>query len=243
MTRARVGVAYRGEAQAARARQLADRLELPLGPLEADFLLVRTGERLELREVGGGAGPVFVDFARAPRRERRDPLLRAVGLKGSELPGVVDATAGLGQDAFALARQGAQVTLLERSPVVAALLEDGLDRAGRTPELAATAARMRLVTGDALELLPQLPPPAVVYLDPMYPLSEKRALKRKEMRLFRGLVGDDEDVEQLFAQAREVALERVVVKRPRKAPFLGGSKPSATWRSTTVRFDLYLPAP
>ncbi|GHM54843.1 hypothetical protein ECZU51_35130 [Escherichia coli] len=52
-------------------------------------------------------------------------MAKAVGIKGDYLPDVVDATAGLGRDAFVLASVGCRVRMLERNPVVAALLDDG----------------------------------------------------------------------------------------------------------------------
>ena len=70
-------------------------------------------------------GDVFVDFvagAMAHRRKfgggRGEAIAKAVGIKGAELPSVIDATAGLGRDAFVLASIGCQVRLVERHPVV-----------------------------------------------------------------------------------------------------------------------------
>lgn len=99
------------------------------------LVLVQTGQRLELRRQGQCGGAVFVDFvsgALAWRRQygggRQEALVKAVGVKGDYLPCVLDATAGLGRDAFILAAAGCRVHMLERHPVVAALLEDGLRR-------------------------------------------------------------------------------------------------------------------
>ena len=63
------------------------------------------------------------------------------------MPTVVDATAGLG--AMPRARlPGCGVTLIERSPVVAALLQDGLTRAGQDPEIGPwVRERMQLLHG------------------------------------------------------------------------------------------------
>ncbi len=81
---------------------------------------------------------------------RGQALPRAAGLTGSATPRIVDATAGLGRDAFLLASLGAEVTLLERSPEVHALLADGIARASQaSPEFAAIVARMTLHLGDA----------------------------------------------------------------------------------------------
>lgn len=223
------------------ASRLAARLQLPLGT-PADYYLYLSPERLELQQHGSKSGAVYVDFAASDmlRRiadQRREPLHRAMAVKAK--PSVIDATAGLGEDALLLAAAGCQVTMLERSAIVAALLEDGLRRATAIPELAQSLARLRLVQGDARVLLPQLARAQVIYLDPMYPQSGKSAAKRKEMTVFRRLLGDDDDAAELLELARDFALERVVVKRPLKAAPLGASKPTASLKGRTTRFDIY----
>ena len=223
----------------AKAEELAKRLELPLG-LDAKLYLM-VGERLELREASAKTGPVYVDFASLLHRPKqgKDLIAKAVGVKGNYRPSVLDATAGLGQDAFILASYGCEVRMYERSPVIYALLEDGLARAKADKTLADIASKMSLSYGDARLLLPTLSEkPDVIYLDPMYPDSGKTAAKRKEMRLFRELVGDDLDVQDVVEAALETALNRVVLKRPLKAPTF--AKPSYTLRGKTVRFDVYV---
>ena len=232
----------------AEAKALAARLDLPLMGDVQDALLYLTGEKLELRQTGLHApGPVYADFVQGRADYRRKHgggrgqlLAKAVFPKGFTSPTVVDATAGLGRDAFVLASLGARVTLLERSPIAYALLDDALRRA-HTSEVADIAARMTLHVGDAvtyLEALSELPD--VIYLDPMYPHTNKQALQKKEMQLFRQLVGADEDAAELLAAARRVALERVVVKRPAGAPWLGDMQPQGKLESKNTRFDLYL---
>jgi 16S rRNA (guanine1516-N2)-methyltransferase len=218
-----------------KAETLAKQLQLPLGADTGLYLVV--GERLELREAGMKTGPVYVDFLGLAKRPNhtKDLTAKAVGVKGNYRPTVVDATAGLGQDAFILASYGCKVQMIERSPVIAALLQDGLERAEGLEPL----SRLQLITGDAKEILPQfIQKPEVVYLDPMYPDSGKSAAKRKEMRLFRELVGDDTDITELFEIALKTARGRVVLKRPLKAPTL--AKPSHVLRGKTVRFDVYV---
>jgi 16S rRNA (guanine1516-N2)-methyltransferase len=225
----------------AEAEALARRLELPLDTNAKLHLVV--GERLELREAHTKTGPVYVDFADIKQRLKhgKDLIAKAVGIKGSYRPTVLDATAGLGQDAFIMASYGCEVRMLERSPIIHGLLEDGLERAKKNKELSDIMSRMSLSYGDAKLILPKLSQderPDVIYLDPMYPESGKSAAKRKEMRLFRELVGDDPDVPEVFEIALETALNRVVLKRPLKAPSYG--KPSFVTKGTTLRFDVYL---
>jgi 16S rRNA (guanine1516-N2)-methyltransferase len=189
---------------------------------------------------------MYVDFTKldlrpyGPNLSRRQPLARALGKKTRT---VVDATAGLAQDALLLARMGFRVTAFERSPVVAALARDGLRRL-ETQTASAPGYQLRLITGDARALLPALlPRPDAVYLDPMFPPKRKKsAAVKKEMRLLRELVGDDTDALELFDISRRSALDRVVVKRPDDAPPLAPD-PSFSFSGKLVRYDVYLSRP
>jgi len=214
-------------------------------------VLVGTGKRVELRESPTRAeGAVWAEFAAGRFRHRlrfggrgSQALARAVGWKrGTPAPAVVDATAGLGRDAFLLAWLGCRVTAVERSPAVWLLLRDGLLRASRDPELAPAVDRLTLLRGEAGALLPGLAARGlapVVCLDPMHPPRRSTALVRKEMRLLRSQVGGDEDAGELFRAARAAAAARVVVKRPLHAPALAAA-PDFVLRGRSTRFDVYL---
>lgn len=251
----RIAVAHEPSADPMAAAALAAELALPLAPdlVATSFthLLVLTPARLELRELGSdGPGPVYVDFATgavAHRRRfgggRNQPLARAVGLKGGATPTVVDTTAGLGRDAFVLAWLGCATRLVERSPIIAALLRDGLQRAARDPDIGpSVVGRLSLTVADGRDYLRELAEdqrPDVVYLDPMYPRRRKSALAGKEMRLLRQLVGDDADTPELLVTALAGARQRVVVKRPRLAPALAGPLPGFQVVAPNTRFDVY----
>lgn len=236
------------------AQALALELGLPLAgnpPPQSGLLLECGGTGLVLRQLGDDApGPVQVDFVSGRAAHRRrfgggrgQPLARAIGLKQGRTPSVLDMTAGLGRDAFVLASLGCEVDMIERSPVIHALLRDGLYRAREDGETAPIAARMRLHQGDSLvlsEVALTLPRPQVVYLDPMYPHRRKSALVKKEMRLFQQLVGEDGDSAGLLVVARNTALQRVVVKRPAGAEPLAGCTPAYSISSPNTRYDVYL---
>lgn len=234
------------------ARELARRLQIPWreqAPPEG--LILRLGAAgLALHDASAPREqPLRVDFEsgnmgyRQRAGFRRDELLaRAAGLKGGACPAILDATAGLGRDAFMLASLGCEVTLCERHPIVFALLEDGLERAARSAGLAPIIARMRLTPVDAMAYLGREPAsaPEVIVLDPMFPERTKSAMVKKPMRLFHGLVGADPDADTLLEYARARARRRVVVKRPLHAPALGGMPPSLSFKGKAVRFDVYL---
>lgn len=213
-----------------------------------DYLLTYTARRLELRQTGrAGTGPIVVDFVGGPFGYRRmhnggrQPLARAIGVRNLSKPYVIDMTAGLGRDAFVLAALGCRVSMLERSPIVHALLADGLARAADFPALAPVCERLSLCQADGIFYLNPLAGnrPDVGYLDPMYPHRRQSALNKKEMRVLRDIVGDDDDAPALLAAALRVATRRVVVKRPRLAPPLEGPPPVAQIKGSTTRYDIY----
>jgi 16S rRNA (guanine1516-N2)-methyltransferase len=168
---------------------------------------------------------------------RGQPLGRAVG---SGARTAIDATAGLGFDAFALAAIGLQVKAVEREPWVRALLERAHSRAAADAALAPIAARVRIVAADARELLASHQPVDVVLLDPMFPAKRKSDAKPpKAMQALAAVVGADQDSDVLLLLALTVARQRVVVKRPRQAPPLANLKPAWTIEGKLLRFDVY----
>ncbi|GAA0349892.1 16S rRNA (guanine(1516)-N(2))-methyltransferase RsmJ [Morganella psychrotolerans] len=215
----------------------------------APMALVLTPEGLELRKCDEPKlGGIRVDFAGGTMAHRRrfgggrgEAVAKAVGIKKSYVPSVVDATAGLGRDAFVLASLGCRVRMIERHPVVAALLDDGLQRAYQDSEIGSwMRERMVLIHASGIDALADIsPPPEVVYLDPMYPHRQKSALVKKEMRVFQSLVGADEDADKLLTPALALATRRVVVKRPDYAEPLAGQKAPAALETKSHRFDIY----
>nr|WP_244989125.1 16S rRNA (guanine(1516)-N(2))-methyltransferase RsmJ [Pantoea cypripedii] len=218
---------------------------------DSGLALVLTASHLELRKRDEPKlGGIFVDFvsgAMAHRRRfgggRGEAVAKAVGIKGDYLPDVVDATAGLGRDAFVLAALGCRVRMLERHPVVAALLEDGLRRGYDDPEIGGwLRERLTLLHVVSQQALSEITPaPDVVYLDPMYPHRQKSAMVKKEMRVFQSLVGADEDADALLEPARRLAKKRIVVKRPDYAPPLAGVVTQSAVVTKSHRFDIYPP--
>lgn len=240
-----------------RAESLASSLRIDktrLGEPKCDVLLAVTRERLELRVMQGeadllGGNAVFADLTAidttSPAGRKLDmPLLKAVGIKKGHgyRPTVIDCTAGLGEDAWLLAAHGCSVTAIERQPIIAALLNDAIQRAATDkPEI---AQRLTLNSANAIDWLSQArdPKPQALILDPMFPTGRK-AKERKPMRILRMLAGDDDDAPALLKAALSTGIHRVCVKRPLKAPAIKNEKrpaPDVTYKGKAVRFDVYL---
>ncbi len=223
---------------------LSQTLALPFfdtPPATTSYLrLVHRGVAVELHDPTTGAR-LRVEFSAEELKRYRsggsgpNPLRRALGPRGRH---IVDATAGLGRDAVHLAALGYEVTAIERNAVVSTLACDGLARARAADLFAADNPRWH--TGDARRILPTLvPPPACVYLDPMFPPKRKKsAAVRKEMQLLRALTGDDGDFLELFNLARALTTDRVVVKRPIDAPPIAARR-QAQYSGKLVRYDVY----
>jgi 16S rRNA (guanine1516-N2)-methyltransferase len=227
-------------------------------PSDNTLFLELTDSQLQLVQTGKNSpGPIVVDFISGQATHRRrfgggkgQTIARAAGLSKSSIPLILDATAGLGNDAFVFASLGANVILMERSTVSAALLEDGLERGRQETEISTIINRMHLIHGDSLTLLPQLrklqlpekfsQQVDVIYLDPMFPRRHKTAQAKKEMSALQQLVGADNDSGRLLEICHNVATKRIVVKRPIKAEYLAGSKPSFSMPMKKHRFDIYL---
>ncbi|MBF0359294.1 MAG: class I SAM-dependent methyltransferase [Magnetococcales bacterium] len=218
--------------------------------LQQGMYLALTEKHLELRPGNQSTeGPVFAEFIsgkmgyrRAQGLGRKQLIARAVGIKKGLLPTILDATPGLGRDGFILACLGCSVRMIERSVVVAALLEDGLNRAMADPATSGVIKEnISLEVADAKHIMKLCQQPEqVVYLDPMYPHRTKSALVKKEMRSLRAVVGGDEDAKELLESALSYATDRVVVKRPHPAPTLGNLTPDFAITGKKTRFDIYL---
>ena len=172
---------------------------------------------------------------------RGQDLPKAAGFKPGINPHIIDATAGLGRDAFLLASLGATVTMIERSTEMHTLLHDGMARAldagGVTAEI---ISRMKLIHGDAIQLLPSLSP-EIVLVDPMHPPRNKSALVKAEMRQIRAIVGIDDDQTRLMQTALAHASRRVVLKWPSKAAPMADIPPASHQIiGKSVRYDVFM---
>jgi len=248
--------------RAAQAEQLSALLHLPLlsnqfpeSILDYAFVVMFSPDAITLQQSGRKApGPIIVEFTEGAVDHRRkfgggkgQMIAKAVGVKASVYPRVLDATAGMGKDSFVLATLGCQLTMIERSPVVHLLLQDGLRRAQefareQDAELQHVINRMQLIAQDSRAYLESLTPeqfPDVIYLDPMFPERQKTADVKKEMVAFHSVVGKDEDADALLPLALAHVNYRVVVKRPRKAPFLNNQTPSYQLEGKSSRYDIY----
>lgn len=207
--------------------------------------------RLALKSSDGKETPVAADFSGgkqgyrlAADRVRHERLVKALGGMPTEPLNVVDGTGGLGRDALVMAQAGFHVDIIERSPIIHALLADGIERLRKDD--GALAARLRLHWGDSYQWLikqnENLQEYFAVYLDPMFPQRQKSAAIKKDLLWLQQLerAPEEGEAQRLLSAARARAKKRVVVKRPLRAPALGDQVAGYSLDGKAIRFDVYL---
>lgn len=227
------------------AQELASNLNLPYSDKDEskhDYWLILDQSGLALvSNKNKRLKPLYIDFeigSTEYRKQhtslRKEPLARAIGIHPDKKPLIVDATAGFGQDSYLLACLGYNITMLERSPILFALLQDGLKRL-----TSPISQQLTLVRADSREWLPHCKPsPDIIYLDPMFPERKKSAAVKKNMAMLHELL-DDSDEDDLLDVALACATYRVVVKRPRLSVNLAGKSPTYTITGPKIRYDIY----
>lgn len=170
---------------------------------------------------------------------RKGVFNQAVGKKTSN---VLDATGGWGADALLMCLQGYDVTVIERHPLMALMLEDAFNRLGKTPWAQENEVSVpRLVFKDAEEYFSEVQTSGVdcIYLDPMFPPKRKKsAAVNKQMQFLQWLLPSEQDAAELLSAALATNVKRVVVKRPQHAaPLL--CDPQERFSGKLVHYDVY----
>lgn len=182
------------------------------------------------------------NFIRRKNQANSQDIIKAIGIKGNLIkPKVLDTTAGQGRDSFILASLGCNITLLERNKVIYLLLKNAIENAKNNDELKNIVKNMTIINQDSIKFLENNNDFFdVIYLDPMFPKSKKSRLVKKDMQIFREIVGNDLDSSKILESALKSNTKRVVVKRMNKSDFLDNKKPNFSIKGTSIRFDVYI---
>lgn len=232
-----IAVGYEDQTLYADALKLAERLALPLDNQAANLLLLTAHSlRLKISPFKALEANFSVEFWNKRRQEgKKQGIVKACQPKPGKR--ILDATAGWGRDAAILAVFGASVLMLERNPVIHALLEDALTRQDTASRLALQLQLEKANAMDYLYSLAEADYPHLIYIDPMHPSRQKSALVKKDLQILQQINGPDSDVLALIELAKTRAKEKVVVKWPPSlAPLI---KPDFSFAGKTVRFDVY----
>ena len=183
----------------------------------------------------------FVQYLQQWKRQqlglKKELLSRSLGIKGEVSLRVGDFTCGSGKDASMLMFWKQKVLAFERNPQVFLLLKDALERLKNDENFSSYASFLKLHFGNGIHQKQEID---VAYYDPMFfsPHAKQKAKGRKEMEVFKKLVGDDRDDRENLETLRSF-YKRIVVKRGDKHPSLHEDI-NQCWKGKTVRYDMYL---
>lgn len=227
-----------------KARHWSEFLKAPLNPssvedfffhfhVSSSSVFVRD---LEKRTLEIDFDKNHLDYQRKGHRGKNELVAKALGVaKGYHR--ILDLSVGLAVDSVFLTQLGFQVTGVERSPVLYALLKEAFERTQKD-----YLKSYNLVFSDSLKYLQEHRSSMEIdsiYFDPMYPHKKKSALPKQEMMVFRDLVGHDDDAAEVLKEALACPVQRVVVKRPIHAEeLLPGVRHS--YEGKVVRYDTYV---
>lgn len=227
-----------------KARHWAAFLQCPLNPENSQdffFHFHVEGDRVYVRDLDKRLLEIdfdknHLDYERKGHRGKSELIAKALGVaKGCRK--VLDLSVGLAVDSVFLTQLGFEVTGVERSPVLYALLSEAFARTKKE-----YLKSYQLHFADSLQFLKDqkgLISVDSIYFDPMYPHKKKSALPKQEMVVFRDLVGHDQDAAEVLKEALTWPVQRVVVKRPLHAEeLLPGVRHS--YEGKVVRYDTYV---
>lgn len=198
--------------------------KLSLKPFNLDYLDGPTGYRVARAE--SDSSPLRKALPRA--RDTSNKILW-------------DLCGGWRVDALMMSHWGFHVHSFEKSPWVHLLSKRALDRSRLIPE---KELPLELHLQDATEALDSLPltqklPPSVIYIDPMFPETNSKALNQVDMRYLHHLSYPEDNALELLKHSLNLALDKVIIKRPHKTPYLL-QKPHQQIEQGSTRYDIYL---
>ncbi len=175
---------------------------------------------------------------------KKELLARALGVQKHGVHNVWDATCGTGKDTLLMMSYGLNIMSFERQETVASLLISAINDAFENEALAnALNNQFSFNFGTVLDYVDKYDDiewPDAIYFDPMFTDAgrKKKALSRKEMQIFKEVVGDDCDSCEFLEKLLDLPVKRIIVKRhPGSPKLLEGV--NASFEGKSVRYDLY----
>jgi len=206
-------------------------LEVLANPNDADFVIL-LDEKINLKcnhslysyNETKKPLPIYCDFLThykilKTKDRSESPAFLAVKMNKIDFKNsyILDATGGIGLDAFFFAYMGMNVVILERDPMIFTLLQDGYHRGMQFDGLKDILERMNIINismEEYLENLGDSSKPNVIFLDPTYPSTKGKfsPFIKTTLRIIRFLVGPSSSTSSLLDISKKYAIEKVVLK-------------------------------
>lgn len=222
---------------------LSKRLNVPIdSKLEGNLTLFLDSTGLSLVGYGLRYQGDFNNMIRriSDGRLQHEMLVR-VSKTNVESPKAIDATAGMGEDAFLLAASGYDVILYEQNKVIAELLRDAMRRAKKSAVLKSIVGRMHLIDDNSIPFLQNNEDSVdLVYLDPMFPSKNKTGKVNKKLQLIQKLESPCTNESALLDAAISSHAKKIIIKRPIRGKYLADVSPNYSVNGKSVRYDCFV---
>lgn len=191
-------------------------------------------------------------YLRCKNLSKSDLLIKACGKKilDKKPEHIIDATAGLGTDSFILsyAFKNTEISLIEENKIISLLLKNGIKNGlenSSYPDTQKTCEQMQLYNGNAINIIPELKPADIIYLDPMFAENSFKGAVKKPMQLMHNICPAPslDNINNLLETSLKHAKNRVIVKRAKAAPIISPNnniKPNYQISGKAIRYDIYL---
>jgi len=163
-------------------------------------------------------------------------LKKAVGWQSTTQKHILDATGGLGHDAFILALLGQKITVLEKNIGLCVLIDEALHNLPNLPYFEDARNNITIINKDSRTFLSSSENFDVVYIDPMF--NSKKKLKRtKQMEFLDEYLGEYDDPSVEFYESN---FKRLVIKKELRAAASIKDCSAISFKGSSVRYDVYL---
>ena len=209
-----------------------------------DLYLEKEKDILYIKSRNNNWKPFYIEFNSLLKRlNQKETIIKAFGIKKTYKPNILDTTAGLGRDSFILASQECSITMIERNPIVYILLNNALKNSIKDFSLKDIIKRMNLIYSDSITFLlhNKIENIDIIYIDTMFPKTNKDRLVKKNMQIFQNIIKNDTDDKELLNISLKQNVKKVIVKRWLKMNYINNLKPNIEIKGTKIRFDVYIP--
>jgi 16S rRNA (guanine1516-N2)-methyltransferase len=203
------------------------------------------GQILKFSPSEGKGSPILFDFpsklsyhASRQYNLKKEILAKAIGITQQNKVRVIDGSVGTGKDTMLLLSFGAEIRGIERNPIVYLLLKDAFHQTlkGRDAKFLTEMFTIELNESHKIDLTDH-DEQSVFYFDPMFKKMRNKSKSKKEMEIFKYMVGSDDDYREVLEWSMKQKFSRVVLKRSiHEEKYM---KPTASYEGNTVRYDMY----
>ena len=142
---------------------------------------------------------------------------------------VLDLTGGFCQDAFLISEMGFKVTALERESWLYEFTKDSLE--------INNVNKVNFFNIDSLDFIKSVKNQEIIYLDPMFEISNKSSAKKEIQFLRKTIEMDDE--RSLFKAAWNSSAKIIVVKRHKLSKEIYEKKPSYELKGKVITIQVF----